>query len=442
MEDTINTGNTAWVLMSAALVLVMTPGLAMFYGGMVRAKSVLNMLMMCFLSMGIVTIIWVTVGFSLTFGTDSALGLIGNFEYIGLNNTIGEVISTGVPLPAFAMFQLTFGIITAALVAGAVADRVKISAWIAFISLWALFVYIPIAHWAFAFDDGAGGWIGDRLGALDFAGGTAVEINSGFSALALAIVVGKRLGWHRDSMRPHNLPLVLLGAGMLWFGWFGFNAGSALAADGLAANAMINTQVATATAALGWVLVERIRNGKPTTLGIASGAIAGAVAITPSCGFVNPMGALVIGLAAGSICALAVELKHRFGYDDSLDVLGVHGIGGIVGMVGIGFLATTAVNAGGADGLFFGGGTALVGKQVLASIATMAYAFAVTWILAMIVDKTIGLRITPAQERAGIDISEHAETAYEFSDASVGSFSGTGRSTGPISQLHQREEDQ
>ncbi|MCB0919637.1 MAG: ammonium transporter, partial [Actinobacteria bacterium] len=336
MEPELSAGNTAWVLISAALVLLMTPGLAIFYGGMVRAKSVLNMLMMCFISIGVVTILWVTVGFSLTFGDDLGWGMIAGGDYVGLTDAMGEVIGVdgeAIPLLAFAMFQMTFGIITAALLAGAVADRVKVAAWVVFIALWALVVYIPIAHWAFSFDDGNGGWIGDRLGALDFAGGTAVEINSGFSALALALVAGKRLGFGKDSMRPHNLPLVLLGAGMLWFGWFGFNAGSALAADGLAATAMINTQVCTATAAMGWILVERLRDGKPTTLGVASGAIAGAVAITPSCGFVSPMGAMLIGLAAGVICAWAVELKFKLGFDDSLDVLGVHGVGGLVGMI-------------------------------------------------------------------------------------------------------------
>ncbi len=443
MEPELSAGNTAWVLISAALVLLMTPGLAIFYGGMVRAKSVLNMLMMCFISIGVVTILWVTVGFSLTFGDDLGWGMIAGGDYVGLTDAMGEVIGVdgeAIPLLAFAMFQMTFGIITAALLAGAVADRVKVAAWVVFIALWALVVYIPIAHWAFSFDDGNGGWIGDRLGALDFAGGTAVEINSGFSALALALVAGKRLGFGKDSMRPHNLPLVLLGAGMLWFGWFGFNAGSALAADGLAATAMINTQVCTATAAMGWILVERLRDGKPTTLGVASGAIAGAVAITPSCGFVSPMGAMLIGLAAGVICAWAVELKFKLGFDDSLDVLGVHGVGGLVGMIGIGLLATTAANVAGADGLFYGGGFDLLGRQLIASIATMVYAFGVTWLLAMLVDKVIGLRITPEQEVAGIDISEHAESAYDFSGATGGSFAGAPYAGGPISSLHRRPE--
>ena len=416
----INSGDTAWVLISAALVMLMTPGLAMFYGGMVRVKSVLNMMMMCFLALGLVSIIWVLYGYSLAFGPDSA-GLIGNFDFVGMANTVGEVEGT-IPTLAFAMFQMTFGIITCALLAGAVADRIRTIAWIAVIVLWTTFVYIPLAHWTWG-----GGWIGSQLGALDFAGGTVVEINSGFSALALAIVVGQRIGFRRDPMRPHNLPLVLLGAGMLWFGWFGFNAGSALSAGDLAATAMINTQVCTAAAALAWVLVEKIRDGKPTTLGIASGAISGAVAITPSCGFVNPMGALLIGLAAGAICAWAVGWKYKLGYDDSLDVLGVHGIGGLVGMIGIGLVATTAVNADGGNGLFAGGGFELLNKQLIASFATMAYVFIVTWLIAMVVDKVIGFRVDPDVEISGIDLDQHAESGYELTDTTSGAFAGVGQ---------------
>ncbi|NQU38310.1 MAG: ammonium transporter, partial [Actinobacteria bacterium] len=268
--------------------------------------------------------------------------------------------------------------------------------------------------------------IGDRLGALDFAGGTAVEINSGASALALALVVGRRIGWRREPMRPHSLPLVLLGAGLLWFGWFGFNAGSALMSGQLTATVFMNTQVSTAAAALSWILVERIREGKPTTLGIASGAIAGAVAITPACGFVTPMGAMAIGAAGGAICSLAIGLKYQFGYDDSLDVVGVHGVGGLVGMIGIGLLATTAVNPAGANGLFLGGGAGLLGRQVIASLATVAYAFAITALLAYLVEKTVGLRATPDSERLGLDVSEHAESAYDFAGASGGVFSGVG----------------
>lgn len=426
---TISAGDTAWVLMCAALVLLMTPALALFYGGMVRAKNVLNMIMMSFISMGIVTMIWVLYGFSLTFGTDTGWGVIGGFKYLGLEGTLDAVVGpegSRIPMLAFSVFQLTFAILTAALLSGAIADRVKFRGWIALVALWSTFVYFPIAHWAFFFDSGQGGWIADRLQALDFAGGTAVEINSGASALALALVVGKRIGWRRDPMRPHSLPLVLLGAGLLWFGWFGFNAGSALAAGQLTATVFMNTQVATATAALAWILVERIRDGKPTTLGVASGAVAGAVAITPACGYVTPLGAMAIGLAGGAICSLAVGLKYRFGYDDSLDVVGVHGVGGLVGMIGIGFLATVSVNGAGANGLFYGGGGGLLGRQLIASGVTLAYAFTVTTVIALIVEKTIGLRATPEHEYAGLDISEHAESAYDFTGTSVASFAGVG----------------
>ena len=426
---TVSPGDTAWVLMSAALVLLMTPALALFYGGMVRAKNVLNMIMMSFISMGVVTVIWVLYGYSLTFGTDVGGGLLGGLNYLGLEGTLDAVVGpegSHIPMLAFSVFELTFAIITAALLSGAIADRVKFSGWIALVALWSTFVYFPVAHWAFFFDGGKGGWIADRLQALDFTGGTAVEINSGASALALALVVGKRIGWRRDPMRPHSLPLVLLGAGLLWFGWFGFNAGSALAAGQLTATVFMNTQVATATAALAWVLVERVRDGKPTTLGVASGAVAGAVAITPACGYVTPLGAMAIGLAGGAICSLAVGLKYKFGYDDSLDVVGVHGVGGLVGMIGIGLLATVSVNSAGADGLFYGGGAGLLGRQLIASGATLAYAFVVTALIAWIVEKTIGLRATPENEYAGLDISEHAESAYDFTGSSAGAFAGVG----------------
>lgn len=441
----ISAGDTAWVLMSAALVMLMTPGLALFYGGMVRAKAVLNMIMMSFLALGIVTMIWVVYGYSLAFGTDSGPGLIGSLSDIGLLNSIGEVTGAAgsqIPELAFAMFQLTFAIITVALLSGAVADRIKVSAWIVLVIVWTTLVYLPLSHWAFAFDDGQGGWIGDRLKALDFAGGTAVEINSGFSALALALVVGVRLGWRRDPMRPHSLPLVLLGAGLLWFGWFGFNAGSALAAGQLAATAMINTQISTAAAALSWVVVERFRDGKPTTLGIASGAVSGAVAITPACGFVDPIGALVIGVIAGAICALAVGLKYRLGYDDSLDVVGVHGVGGLVGMLAIGLFATLGVNEAGANGLFHGGGFGLLGRQAIACIATLAYAFIVTYVIATIIDRTLGFRVSQEAEITGIDLSEHAESAYEYTDTTSGTFAGVGLSGLHHQQQRLREEDQ
>ena len=430
--DGINAADTAWVMMCAALVLLMTPGLALFYGGLVRAKSTLNMIMMSFSALGVVTVVWVLVGYSLAFGTDSGGGLIGNLQHLGLNDTLGTTVGPPehrIPTLAFVMFQLTFAVITTALLSGAIADRARFGAWVLFCAVWALLVYVPVAHWAFAFDGGQGGWIGDRLGALDFAGGTAVEINSGASALALALVVGRRVGFRQDPMRPHSLPLVLLGAGLLWFGWFGFNAGSALAATGTAATALINTQIATATAALSWIGYERLRDGKATTLGVASGAIAGAVAITPACGFVTPMGALVIGLAAGFICAWAVSQKYRLGFDDSLDVVGVHGVGGFVGMIGVGLLADLIANSAGADGLFYGGGAGLLGRQLIASIATAAYAFAATWIIATVIARTVGFRASRDDEMAGLDITQHAESAYDLSGVAGGGFLGGMHST-------------
>jgi len=419
----VSPGDTAWVLMGAALVLLMTPGLALFYGGMVRSKSVLNMLMMNFACMAVVTVVWVLYGYSLSFGADAGGGLIGNLQHLGLEGTLDTVVGaegSEIPTLAFSVFQLTFAIITAALLSGAVAERVSYLGWIVFIVAWVTLIYFPLAHWAFFFDGGQGGWIGDRLGALDFAGGTVVEINSGFSALALAIVVGRRIGWRHDPMRPHNMPMVMLGAGLLWFGWFGFNAGSALASGQLAATAFMNTQVSTATAVIGWLIVERIRDGHPTMLGAATGAICGAVAITPACGFVNPLGALVIGLIAGMVCAWAVGLKYRFGYDDSLDVLGVHGVGGIIGMIGIGLLATLAANPDGADGLLMGGGFDQLVKQLIASGATIGFAFVGTFIVAWLVEKTIGLRVPPEVEQAGVDLNLHAESAYDFVSAGGG----------------------
>ena len=417
----MNPVDTVWVLISGALVLLMTPGLAIFYGGMVRAKSVLNMIMMSFSTMGLITILWIVYGYSLAFGPDTGSGFIGDLAHLGLNGAVTELVGGEghlIPAAAFVFFQMTFAIITTALLSGVVADRIKFSSWLVFAAAWFTVVYLPLAHMAFAAQGGTGGWLIDRLGALDFAGGTAVEINSGASALALAFVIGKRLGFKRDPMRPHNLPFVLLGAGLLWFGWFGFNAGSALAVTGTAAVAMINTQIATAAAALSWIVVESRRDGKPTTLGIASGAIAGAVAITPACGFVSPLGALVIGAIGGAASSYAVGMKYKFGYDDSLDVVGVHGVGGVVGMISIGFLATASVNPGIADGLLTGGGTVLLVKQLIAVVVTMVYAFAATWIVAKLVDKTIGLRVDPEVETAGVDTNLHAESAYDFTGVS------------------------
>ena len=412
----INSGDTAWVLASAALVLFMTPGLAIFYGGMVRAKSALNMMMMSFAAIGVTTIIWVLYGYSLAFGKSQG-GFIGNLDYIGLSNTLDQVTGAEghqIPVLAFAMFQLTFAIITVALLSGAIADRAKYGSWVIFVAVWITLVYIPVAHWAFAAQNGEGGWIIDKLKALDFAGGTVVEINSGAAALALALVLGKRDGFKKDPMRPHNLPLVLLGAGMLWFGWFGFNAGSALTAGSLAATAMINTQVCTAAAAMSWVAFEKKRDGKATTLGVASGAIAGAVAITPACGYLNPLGALVLGLIAGVASSWAVTRKYKFGYDDSLDVVGVHGVGGILGMLAIGLIATVTANAAGADGLFFGGGTTQLNRQVIAIVIVAVFSFTATWLIATFIQKTIGFRVYRDEELTGLDTTFHAESAYDI----------------------------
>ena len=412
----INSGDTAWVLASGALVLFMTPGLAVFYGGMVRAKSALNMMMMSFAAIGVTTIIWVLYGYSLAFGKSHG-GFIGGLDHLGLSATLDQVTGPEghqIPVLAFAMFQLTFAIITVALLSGAIADRAKYGSWVLFVAVWITLVYLPVAHWAFASQGGQGGWIIDKLKALDFAGGTVVEINSGAAALALALVLGKRDGFRRDPMRPHNMPLVLLGAGMLWFGWFGFNAGSALSAGSLAATAMINTQIATAAAAMSWVVFEKRRDGKATTLGVASGAVAGAVAITPACGYLNPLGALILGLIAGVASAWAVTRKYKFGYDDSLDVVGVHGVGGILGMLAIGLIATVTANEAGANGLFFGGGATQLNRQVIAIVVVALFSFAVTWIIATIIQKTVGFRVYRDDELTGLDTTFHAESAYDI----------------------------
>ncbi len=414
--NAVNAGDTAWVLASGALVLFMTPALAIFYGGMVRAKSALNMMMMSFSAMGITTIIWVLYGYSLAFGKSHG-GLIGGLDHLGLSGTLDQVVGGEghqIPTLAFAMFQLTFAIITVALLSGAIADRAKFGSWVIFVAAWITLVYLPVAHWAFASQGGEGGWIIDKLKALDFAGGLVVEINSGAAALALALVLGKRDGFKRDPMRPHNLPLVLLGAGMLWFGWFGFNAGSALSAGHLAATAMINTQIATAAAAMTWIAFEKYRDGKATTLGVASGAIAGAVAITPACGYLNPIGALILGLIAGVVSAWAVTRKYKFGYDDSLDVVGVHGVGGILGMLAIGFFATITANAAGANGLFFNGGTTQLNRQVIAILVVALFSFASTWLIATVIQKTIGFRSFRDDELNGLDTTYHAESAYDI----------------------------
>ncbi|WAL64215.1 ammonium transporter [Amycolatopsis cynarae] len=438
----LNAGDTAWVLASAALVMLMTPGLAFFYGGMVRVKSVLNMLMMNFICLAIVSVLWVLYGFGESFSSDAFSGLIGNFHNAGFADTWGKLAgyavaatdsspavawpgNDAIPVLAFAMFQLMFAIITPALISGAIADRVKFWGWSLFVVLWVTIVYFPVAHWVFSFDgfmgvDSAGGWIASKLKALDFAGGTAVHINAGAAGLALAIVLGKRKGWPKDTGRPHNVPFVLLGAALLWFGWYGFNAGSALTAGDLAGVAFTNTTVATAAAVLGWLLVEQIRFGKPTTLGAASGAVAGLVAITPACGFVTPLGSIAIGVIAGAVCALAVGLKYKLGFDDSLDVVGVHLVGGIIGTLLIGFFGTTKVNSAGADGLFYGGGFAQLGKQAIAAFTVLAFSFVITLIIGFVIKKAGGFRISEEDEVSGIDEAQHAESAYDFGGSLLG----------------------
>ncbi|MFE2110704.1 ammonium transporter [Kitasatospora sp. NPDC059463] len=426
MPDGFSAGDTAFVLICAALVMVMTPGLAFFYGGMVRAKSILNMLAMSFLSLGIVSVLWVLYGYSLSFGPDAGAGLIGNLDFLGMRG-VGVADLTGtIPVTAFSAFQLMFAVITPALISGAIADRAKFAAWGLFVALWVTVVYFPVAHWVFFFDGGHGGWLGDRSGVIDFAGGTAVHINAGVAGLALCLVLGKRIGFRKDPMRPHSLPLVMLGSGLLWFGWFGFNAGSALAANGVAATALLNTQVATGAALVGWLLYEKLRHGAFTTLGAASGAVAGLVAITPACGSVSPLGAVAIGLVAGAACSAAIGLKYRWGFDDSLDVVGVHALGGAIGSLLVGLFATGTVGQS-AKGLFYGGGAAQLGKQAMGVAVVGAYSFVLSWLLAKAVDRVIGFRVAEEVELAGIDQAEHAESAYDF--GALGS--GLGRTAAP-----------
>jgi Amt family ammonium transporter len=402
------------VLAASALVMLMTPGVAFFYGGLARVKSVLNMIMMSLACLAVVSVLWVLVGYSLAFGQDAGAGIIGNLDHIGLDGTIDTVTGT-VPTLAFVAFQLMFAIITPALISGAIADRAKFSAWVLFVAVWSLVVYAPIAHWVFFFDDGDGGWIADRLKALDFAGGTAVHMNAGAAAFALALVLGKRVGWPKNEARPHNVPFIVLGAALLWFGWFGFNAGSAVAANGLASVAFVNTQVATAAAIIGWLLVERIRGLQMSAVGASAGAIAGLVAITPACASVSPLGALAVGGIAGALCSLAVSVKYRFGFDDSLDVVAVHFAGGLTGALLIGFFATAAVT-GGVDGLLYGGGLGQLGKQAIAAAAVGSYSFVLTYIIGKAIDTTVGFRVTEEEEVLGIDAAEHGEVAYDLAD--------------------------
>ena len=414
----LDSGDTAWLLAASALVLLMAPGLALFYGGLVRSKSVLNMMMMTFGALAAICIVWVLVGYSLAFGDDVQSGLIGDpTQYAGLGQLMSADTNgdSTVPLILFAVFQGLFCVITGALVSGAIADRARFGAWMVFVSVWTLVVYAPVAHWVFDISSGdhTGGWLANRVGLIDFAGGTAVEICSGASALALALVIGPRVGFGKEPMRPHNLTLVMLGAGLLWFGWFGFNAGSALGANQTAAVVFTTTLLAGAAGSLGWLMLERLRDGHATSLGAASGLVAGLVAITPSCGSLSPAGAIVMGFVAGVVCALAVGLKYRFRYDDSLDVVGVHLVGGLVGTFGIGLLATAAAPTG-VDGLFYGGGVDQLGRQLLGGGVVLAYAFVLSGIIGFIIQKTMGFRIDEEHEVTGIDQVLHAETAYDL----------------------------
>jgi ammonium transporter, Amt family len=437
----LDSGNTAWMLTSAALVLLMTPGLAFFYGGMVRSKSVLNMLMMNFICIAVVGVLWAIYGFSLAFGNPHLGGLIGgSHELFGLGNPgvlSGFWSSAGVPILVFAMFQLMFAIITPALISGAVADRTKFWGWTLFVAIWLTVVYLPVANWVFGT-----GWILNKLNAEDFAGGTAVHTNAGAAGLALAIVLGKRVGWRKDPMKPHNVPFVLLGASLLWFGWYGFNAGSEGAADNIAGLAFTTTTVATCAGVLGWLLVEQLRDGKPTTVGAGSGAVAGLVAITPACAFVSPLGAIAIGLIAGAVCAMAVGLKYRFGFDDSLDVVGVHLVGGVTGTVLIGFFGFDhgyATPGGLQRGLFYGGGFSLLEKQVVAAVSVMLYSFILTFIIGTALKRLGVFRVSEEAEVSGIDEAEHAETAYSFSTVLSGGLSGQATGTGAAASPTPRE---
>jgi Amt family ammonium transporter len=417
-------GNTAFVLIAAALVLLMTPGLAFFYGGLVRAKSVISMMMLSFGAMGLIGVLWVLYGYAITFsnagvgnfvGIDGILGI--DLDQLGLQglyvDALGEQ-TAAFPGLAFAAFQATFAIITVALISGAIADRAKFGAWMVFAGVWATIVYFPVASWVFNFTitDGAisdGGWIAYTVGANDFAGGTAVHINAGAAALALALVLGKRVNFTKGAHQPHNPPFVLLGAGLLWFGWFGFNAGSELAADGVAAIAFLNTIAAPAAAILGWLVVEKIKDGKPTSIGAASGAVAGLVAITPACNILTPFWAIVLGVVTGAICALAIDLKYKLGFDDSLDVVGVHLVGGLVGTLAIGFIGNNV-------GLFFGFGFDQLGKQALAAFAVLIYSFVLTYAIGWVIQKTMGFRVKNEDEIAGIDTAIHGEEGYVLAD--------------------------
>ena len=404
----VNQADTVWILISSALVMLMTPGVALFYGGMVRRKNLLSTMMMSFACLGLVGILWVLYGYSLSFGSDHA-GIIGGFDFIGLKN-VGQapspVYATTVPHLAFMIFQAMFAIITVALFTGAIVERIKFSALCVFSALWLTLVYSPVAHWVW----GSGGWLAD-IGVLDFAGGAVVHLNAGVSALALVFLLGKRRGFPQDAMEPNNIPLVVLGAGLLWFGWFGFNAGSALTSGGLAASAFVATNTAASAAAFTWMVISWIYR-RPTILGTVTGAVAGLATITPAAGYVTPLAAVPIGVAAAIVCYYAMLLfKLKLGFDDSLDVFAVHGVGGILGMLSVGVFASLSVNPAGADGLIAGSGLQLL-KQLEGIVVVGAYSFGLTWLLGKLVGLTIGLRVTPSEETVGLDIAQHGERAY------------------------------
>lgn len=405
----MNAVNAVWILVSTALVLFMVPGLALFYGGMSRSKNVLNMLMMNMVCLGIVPVIWVIVGYTLS-SASSGSKFIGNFDHVFFHD-VELVAPDGSSPMLLAFFALTFACITPALISGAVADRLKFSAWVLFVPTWLLLVFVPTWAWVFR---GANGLLSSQ-GSLDFAGGTVVHVAAGAASLAMVLVMGRRRGWPGEPMLPHNLPFTMIGAGILWFGWFGFNAGSALAVDQVAVQAFVNTFMAAAVAMLAWLAVERLVDGHATSLGAASGIVAGLVGITPGAGFMSLSGATVVGLAAGALCALAVRVKFRLGFDDALDVVGVHMVGGLVGGILIGFVADSAVSGApdkARDGLFVGGGFGLLGDQLVANITVLAYSFVVTFVIAKVIDATIGLRVDEESEDIGLDRSEHVEAAY------------------------------
>ena len=406
----IDTGDTAWILVSTALVMLMTPGLALFYGGMVRGKNVLGTIMQSFIAIAVISVQWILIGYSLSFGPDLH-GIIGNLDWLGLNGVGIEPnpdYAPTIPHAAFMMYQAMFAVITPALITGAFAERMKFSAYLLFILLWSTIVYDPVAHWVW----GAGGWL-KKMGTLDFAGGIVVHLISGISALAAALIIGKRKGYLQEAMYPHNLPMTVLGAGLLWFGWFGFNAGSALSAGALSTMAFVATHTSAVSATVTWMIIEWLHRGKPTMFGAATGSIAGLATITPASGFVSPMSALIIGLAAGAVCYAALNIKGKIGYDDSLDAFGVHGIGGILGTFATGLFAQTLINPSGNNGLFFGN-QKLLFYQMIAILITAAYSFIMTAIILKILDKTLGLRVDEESEVSGLDISQHGESGYTF----------------------------